>query len=277
MMIHNSIKKIGIIAGQGDLPGLLVTACKKHNIDVFGVVFEGQENQDIINAADHICVKLGHAGKAISALKKQNITDIVMIGRIMRPSFSQLIPDAKTAAFLAKNAFKPLGDDGLLKALRCFLEDEGFTLWGIHTFMPELLTPPGALTKTKPGKQDEADIHFGANIIRALGALDIGQSAVIQDGLVLGVEAIEGTDALINRCAPLKREGRKNSQGVVVKMSKPGQDEDLDLPTCGLKTLENIHKSGYAGIALEAGKTLLVHRDDVIAFADQHKLFIVGI
>jgi DUF1009 family protein len=144
---------------------------------------------------------------------------------------------------------------------------------GADSFVQELLTPEGMIGSIYPDKRAQGDIEIGARIARAIGALDIGQSVVIENGLVLGLEAIEGTDGLIARCASLKREEKG---GVLVKVKKPQQERRVDLPTIGVTTVEHCAQSGLAGIAIEAGASLIVNRREVVRRADALGLFVIG-
>ena len=270
----SSLQKLGIIAGGGSLPKMLADACSQKSIDVFIVGFEGQTDDALLDSHDHLKAKLGQVGKIIKAFKKQGITDLVMIGSIARPSFSELIPDLKAAKFLASHGLKAMGDSDLLSALRAFLEDEGFSLHGIQDFVPDLLTPEGVLTDAKPLKDDWIDIKHGVHTLVEMGKLDIGQAIIVQEGMVLGVEAIEGTSALIERCSSLKRKGRK---GALIKLCKPQQDTSLDLPTIGLKTIQAIYDAGFGGIAIHAQKSLISDKEELVSFANRHHLYIVGL
>ena len=197
-----------------------------------------------------------------------------MIGTIRRPSFKELIPDMRTTAFFTKIGVKALGDDGILRALIKEIEAEKMRVVGIHEVMNNILVRPGILGKVKPGKDDYVDIRRGVAAAFELGRLDIGQSVVVQQGLVLGVEAIEGTDELIKRCSAYKRKG---NGGVLVKLRKPQQDMRIDLPTIGTRTVENAKASGLNGLAVHAGNTLIVDEAEVIRAADKAGLFIIGI
>lgn len=145
---------------------------------------------------------------------------------------------------------------------------------GVHTIVPELLTPQGVLGCVKPGKTDWKDIERGSQVAHLLGKADVGQAVIVQQGLVLAVEGIEGTAALIKRTAPLKRKGKAP---VLIKMCKPTQDHRVDLPTIGEQTIQQAHQAGIKGIALQAGKTLIVDVDKTIALADKLNIFMVGI
>ena len=210
----------------------------------------------------------------MKTLKSHGIFDLVMIGSIRRPSFAELVPDFKTIEFFTKIGIKAIGDNDFLTALRKFLEAEGFRLHGIHKFADDLLAAEGVIGKYQPAQEDWVDINHGLEISSQLGAYDIGQAVVVQEGFVLGVEAVEGTDELIRRCKPLKRKGRG---GVLVKTCKPQQDKDLDLPTIGPQTVKLAAEAGLAGIAVYAGETLVIDPEEVAEIADRHKMFVVGL
>ena len=179
-----------------------------------------------------------------------------------------------TTAFFANIGTKALGDDGILRALVQELEHDGMVVRGVHEVMPELLVKEGVLGKHKPDKKALADIKRGVEVALELGRLDVGQAVVVQQGLVLGVEGIEGTDKLIQRCGDYRRKGEG---GVLVKLRKPQQDMRIDLPTIGTRTIENAKASGLRGIAVHAGNGLIVDESEVIKLANKEGLFIIGI
>ena len=157
----------------------------------------------------------------IKIFKDEKVQEVVMIGTIKRPSFFDLVPDLRTASFFAKVGAKSLGDDGILRALIKEIESEGIVVRGIHEVMPDLLIKQGVLGKIKPSKQAKLDLKRGIEVATALGKLDVGQAVVVQQGLVLGLEGIEGTAELLHRCKDYRRKG---SGGVLVKIRKPQQD-----------------------------------------------------
>ncbi len=268
-------RKLGIIAGGGTIPKMLIEYCQKQKRDFFVLAIVDNASQDLLNEnIPHTWIRLGQAGTGFKRLKEEKVQDVVMIGTIKRPSFKDLVPDLRTTAFFAKIGMKSLGDDGILRALVKELEHDGMVVKGVHEVMPELLVKNGVLTKHKPDKQALADIKRGAEVAWKLGELDVGQSVVVQQGLVLGMEGIEGTDKLIIRCGEYKRKGEG---GVLVKLRKPQQDMRIDLPTIGLKTLENAKNSGLRGVAVHAGNALIVDEKNVIDYANKEGLFIIGI
>lgn len=277
-MLDNNMdktKKLGIICGGGELPKKIINWCQKHNRPYFALAIKDNANEEYFTKdVNHKWIRIGQAGTGFKLLKDELVKEIVLIGTIKRPTISDLVPDLRTTAFFAKLGMKSLGDDGILRAVVKEIEQEQMKVVGIQEVMPEILAPKGVLTKQKPSKEDEQDIKRGIEVGFTLGRLDVGQSVVIQQGLVLGVEGIEGTDKLIIRCADYKRKGKSP---ILVKLRKPTQDMRVDLPTIGIKTIENAHKSGFSGIAIHEGNTLIVNQEEVVKLADKYKMFIKAI
>lgn len=269
-----AIKKLGVIAGAGGLPARLLHACDRMGIEVFVVGFEGQTSQDLFKGRNFMCTRLGAAGEIIDTLKAHQVRDLVLIGSIRRPSLAEMKPDMRTAKFFARIGLRALGDDGLLKALRQELEGEGFRLHGIQAFASNLVAEEGSIGRGRPQKEDWRDIERGLQVSQELGRLDIGQSVIVQEGIVLGVEGAEGTDELIRRCSAYRR---KNARGVLVKTCKPGQDEAIDLPTIGPETVQLCAEAGFSGIVIHAGCSLVLDPDKVAEVADKNGIFVVGL
>ena len=268
-------RKLGIIAGGGSLPKILIDYCKQNEIPYFVLAISGNAEKSYFDSSiNHAFIRIGQAGTGFQKFKDEHIQDVVMIGTIRRPTLADLVPDLRTTAFFAKIGFKSLGDDGILRALIKEIEVENWRVVGIHEIMPDILIKSGVLTKAKPDKQALADIKRGVEVGLKLGELDVGQSVVVQQGLVLGVEGIEGTDELIKRTAAYQRKG---DAAVLIKLRKPQQDMRIDLPTIGLQTIENAHKSGFKGLAVHAGNALIVDEKEVIKLADKYKMFLIGI
>lgn len=268
-------KKLGIVAGGGTLPQTLINHCLQNKRDFFVLAIENNADKAIFTSdIPHKWIRIGQAGTGFKLMHEQNVEEIVMIGTIHRPTLADLVPDLRTAAFFAKIGLKSVGDDGILRALINDIESENMRVVGIHEVIPDLLVKEGVLTKHKPDKQALADISRGVEVARELGKLDVGQAVIVQQGLVLGVEGIEGTDKLIERCGTYQRKG---VGGVLVKLRKPQQDMRIDLPTIGTKTIENLHSAGMRGIAIHAGNALIVNEAEVIALADKYSMFICGI
>ena len=273
--MENLQKKLGIIAGGGTLPHQLIEHCLAIGRSLFVLAVEGNASPDLTEEnVPHLWIRMGQAGTGLKKLIEEKVEELIMIGTIRRPSFKDLIPDFRTTAFFAKVGSKALGDDGLLRAVIKEIENEKIKVVGIQEVMPDLLAPSGVLTKKKPSKQDLIDIKRGVGASFELGKLDIGQSVIVQEGIVLGVEAIEGTDELIRRCVNYKRKG---SGGILVKLRKPQQDMRIDLPTIGKRTIDNAKQSGLNGVAVHAGNALIVDQKEVIDYANKQGMFIVGI
>jgi UDP-2,3-diacylglucosamine hydrolase len=267
--------RLGILAGAGELPLRVIEACRAIDRPVFVLAFEGSADAASVDGVPHAWIRLGAAGEGLQILRDHGVEELVMAGGVKRPSLLALRPDWRTAKFFARVGYRALGDDGLLKAVIHELEEvEGFRVVGADSILGEVLAPAGALGRHRPDEQAEADIALGFAAARALGALDIGQAAIVQQGLVLGVEAIEGTDALIARCAGLRRGG---PGGVLVKAVKPGQERRADLPTIGPRTVTAAAAAGLRGIAVEAGATIVLDRAALVEAADRAGLFVVGI
>ena len=272
---HNPERKLGIIAGGGELPHKVIEWCRKHSHPYYALAIEGNADKHIFTPdVAHEWIRIGQAGTGFKRFQEEGVKEIVLIGTIKRPTFAELVPDFRTAAFFAKLGAKALGDDGILRALVKEIENDGMKVVGIHEVVPDLLAHTGVLTKKKPDKEDEEDIRRGVEVATALGKLDVGQSVVIQQGLVLGLEGIEGTDKLIKRCAEYVRKGKKP---ILVKLRKQQQDMRIDLPTIGPKSIERAHESGLEGLAIHAGNGLIVDEEDTISLANKYRMFIIGV
>ena len=266
--------RLGIVAGGGRLPQRLVESCRAAGRDVFVLALEGAAEPETVRGVPHAWCRMGAAVTGLSLLRENNVTELVLAGSVRRPSLGTLRPDWRAAKLFARIGYRAIGDDGLLSAIVSELEREGFRVLGVDQFLDGELVTEGPLGAVQPSPQSEADIEHGLRIACALGALDIGQAVVVQQGLVLGVEAIEGTDELLRRCAGLRREGLG---AVLVKVGKPGQERRADRPTIGPRTVALAAEAGLAGIAVEAGATIILDRDEVISAADPAGLFVVGV
>jgi UDP-2,3-diacylglucosamine hydrolase len=266
--------RLGIIAGSGGLPRRLVESCRAVGRDIFVLALEGAAEPQTVEGVPHAWCRLGAAAQGLALLRENDVTELVLAGAVRRPSLAALRPDWRAAKLFARIGYRALGDDGLLSAVVDEFEREGFRVTAADRLLVSGLAAEGPLGRWRPDAQATADIEHGLRVARKLGALDIGQAVVVQQGLVLGVEAIEGTDALLQRCAVLRREG---PGGVLVKIEKPGQETRADRPTIGPRTITLAAESGLRGIAVEAGATIVLDRDQVAAAADRAGLFVVGV
>ena len=266
------VSRLGIVAGGGDVPGRILEACEKAGREVFILGLEGQADPETLDA--DAWIRLGEAGRGIELLRAAAVEELIMVGWVTRPSLRQLRPDLRTARFLAKIGKSALGDNSLLSAVTREMEREGFRVIAPEGILHDLLAIESQYGAHAPDQLALDDIDRGVAVARALGSLDIGQAVIVQQGHVLGVEAAEGTDALIERCGRLRLDGEG---GVLVKVAKLGQERRVDLPTVGPATVEIAAAAGLRGIAIEAGGTLVVDRDAVVSAADASGLFVIAI
>ena len=266
-------KKLGMIAGGGMMPVEIIHHCIRTGREIFVVGIEPYAKEEELKEAPHIFAKIGEAGKMLKALAKNNAHEVVLAGGVKRPSFRELIPDWEGAKIMARLAIKKMSDDNMFRAVIDEIERHGFKVVGIEEVVPDMMFSEGVYGKMKPTAEDMDDIRRGIKVAKALGAVDVGQAAVVQEGMVLAVEAIEGTDMMLSRAATVKKKGKAP---VMVKVLKPGQDKRVDLPAIGLQTIEQLKKYGIKGIAVEAGGILLIEREAVIRMANEAGIFIIG-
>lgn len=268
-----SQKIYGLIAGQGDLPTRLLSHFSNQGTPVYAVAFEGQTPEKTVANAPHIWVKLGTIAPILDYFKSNGVTHLIMAGAIRRPSLSELSLDWTGTKLLTRIGFKSLGDDGLLSAIITYLEEQGFCVVGADDILSDLTTARGILTTTEPTTEDLSDISRAITILQKLGEADVGQALVIQQGLILGLEAIEGTSTLIDRITDYSRPGRG---GILVKMAKPNQNLRVDLPTIGPETIQKAIDSGLVGVAVEASRSQIMNRPETLELANKHGIFVYG-
>ncbi len=264
---------LGILAGGGAAPRRLLQLLRQTGRPYFLICLQGQADDDLGTGEPHCWLPLGAGERAMQQLRAAGASELVFIGKVRRPSLFELRPDAFTLQKLAQIGFAALGDDGLLRGVSKIFADEGFRVVAIQDLFTQFLTPSGQLGRVAPSAQDMQDIARGAQVARQLGLVDVGQAVVVQHGMVLGVEAIEGTDALIARAGTLKRAG---GGGVLVKLCKPQQDRRLDLPAIGPDTMKAIAAAGLAGVAAEAGASLFLEPETALQLADAAGIFVLG-
>lgn len=266
---------IGILAGAGPLPLQVAEAARARGRNVFIVGFRDFVDTHGLAAFPHEIIRLAAAGEILRALRHHDCRELVLIGPVRRPAWRDLRPDVEGARILARLGRAIFsGDDGLLGALVRVLGEEGFLVRGAHEFLDHATGHGGVLGRVAPDEQARRDMARGVEVLRAMAALDIGQGCVVQGGLVLAVEALEGTDAMLGRCGALMQAG---SGGVLVKMPKMGQDLRADMPTIGPQTLENAARNGLRGVAFQPGVTLMTDPGRCVALADRYGLFLYGL
>jgi len=266
------MQKVGLIAGNGTFPIIFARAAKQKGIQVIAVAHEGETLPELAQWVDGIFwIKVGQLGKLISIFKEQDVKDVMMVGGIKKTHlFGGALPDLRGITFFAKMIHKK--DDSILRAVADELESEGIMVRESTRYLESILAPEGVLTKRKPSKEEKKDIEFGWQMAKDIGKLDIGQTVLVKDQAVLAVEAIEGTDEAI------RRGGRLCGQGaVVVKVCKPRQDLRFDLPAIGTQTIKTMEEVQASCLAIEAGKTIIIDRDDVVHDANKAGIAIVAI
>lgn len=269
------MKKLGIIAGGGSLPREVILACQKQRRPFFVLALKGFCNPDLLPSDVPVkWVRLGGAGAIEKTLRAERVSEIVLIGSVRRPSVWEIYPDWVAFKFMMRVLMRASGDDGLLRAIIHEIEQRGFQVVGAHEVLPSLILGAGVLGAVQPTSGDVRDCVRGFEVAKLLGQADVGQSVVVQQGLVLAVEGIEGTDALIKRSKALRRRG---AGGVLVKVKKPQQEERVDLPTIGPQTVAEVHAAGLRCIAAEAGAALFAKPQETIRLADQLGVCIMGI
>ncbi|MDC0216594.1 UDP-2,3-diacylglucosamine diphosphatase LpxI [Pelagibacteraceae bacterium] len=265
------MNNIGIIAGGGQLPIAIGRNLIKKNFNICFFVIEEFFNTKHYKDLDVIIINLNSAKNIINSLKSRNIDSIIMVGNINRPSLTDLSFDYQTFK-LAKNLLlNKTGDDDLLVSIKKYFIDNNFRYFDWKKYCPELFANKDILTQIKPSNRAKENLQKALSIFRSFGEIDVGQSIIIQNKIVLGLEAVEGTDNLITRCKDYKKSG---DRGVLVKFSKYNQSNILDIPTIGENTIKLLKDCDYEGLYLEKNKCLIINKEKTIALADQYKIFI---
>jgi len=272
---------LGLIAGGGELPRAVAMAARKAGRTVFVVPLVGSVTEDWVQDFPHEFLSPGEPGRIIKALKGAGVAEVLLAGKVDRPKFQDLKLDAKGVLLLPKAiAAAKKGDDALLRFIVGICEDEGLTAISVAQAAPALVAEEGVLGAVVPDAEHRADIERAFKIVHAWGALDVGQAAVVCEGLPLSVEAAEGTDAMLLRIPGLRESLRGTAdkkRGVLAKALKPLQDAKTDMPVVGVQTVKNAAAAFLAGIAVEAGAALILDKQAVAAEADRLGLFVVGV
>jgi len=262
---------IGLIAGNGPLPALFAREALAQGLSVVAVGHEGETSPGLEGlVASMDWVRVGQIDALIRILRGRGVTETVMLGGIdKKRAIKGLSLDERAQRLLRELASR--GDDRLLSALARELELEGIQVRGLREFVSGWIAPGGLMSARRPTSRELLDLKVGIKVLTHLGPLDIGQTVVVKEGVVLAVEAVEGTDQTITRGAQLGGAG-----SVVIKGSKPTQDLRFDLPTVGPGTLDTMSSCGATLLAVEAGCTLMVERDEMLSAADELGITILG-
>lgn len=272
--------RLAIVAGGGDLPRRLAEHAQRSGRNPFVVGLRGFVDEALMAEYGGPEVSVGELGRLMQLMRKAGCEEMVFAGSLKRPDFSTLKLDLKGVQSLPKIlAAAKKGDDALLRAVMDIFADAGFRIIGADDVLDDLRVGPGPIGKLSPTAEHWPDIRRAAEVARISGSLEVGQGAISCAGLILAVEAAEGTDRMLARIPDLIAEIRGTPEarrGVLVKRPKPQQERRIDLPTIGVATVEGAAKAGLAGIAVEAGAALVVDREKVAAAADAAGLFIYG-
>ncbi len=265
-------KKIGLIAGDGELPVKLSRTAKNCGFEVVAISLAPNNRRLLSN----YCSKIypygpGEIQKILDTLANENITQVSFIGKVHKGLLLRN-PRLDSMAITLLKTMKKLNDDAIMLGVVDALNKRNVSVLDQTIFLKELLVAKGVLGKYEPNEHQKLDIEYGFTTAKDMGGLDIGQSVVVQDKMILAVEAIEGTDRAIERGCRLG-----NSGTVVVKVSKPNQDLRFDIPTVGLNTLKTMKKFGGKVLAIEAEKTFIVQKEEMIKFADKHKMVFIAV
>jgi len=266
------MNKLGLIAGNGNFPRLFAENARRLGYSVTAVAHKEETDPTLENVVDHFYwIALGQLGKLIEILRAEGITKAVMIGGVKKTHlFSKVRPDIRGLSLLKR----VLGheDDILLRAIAEELEGEGIQIIESTFGLTDVLAEEGVLTSRKPKDSEKADISYGWDIVREIGRMDIGQCIVVKDGVVVGVETVEGTDITIERGGRLAQSGAS-----VIKRSKPQQDLRFDLPTVGPTTVAVMKKVGATALALEAGKCVMLDKATMLRDANKAGISVIGL
>lgn len=266
------MKKLGLIAGTGELPIAIAVEAKAQGYSVIAIGLDPLADKSLSSYVDEIkWVNVGKFGKILDALKKYDIKEAVMAGKVSKTLLykSKITPDLRAVKLLF--SLKDRRDDSILLAITDELKKEGIHLLDITRFSSNILTPEGVLTKNKPTDEEWNDIEFGWKIAKEMGRLDIGQTVVVKNQAVMAVEAIEGTDEAIRRGGELAGKG-----AVVVKVSKPKQDMRFDVPVVGLSTIKAMAEVSAKVLSVESNKCIILNKDKIIEESKKAGISIVG-
>jgi len=267
---------LGLIAGNGTFPFLILRAARQLGHEVVVVAVEGEAFPELetlgreLGGVQFHWIALGHLGKCIKILTQAGVTRAIMAGQVKHTKlFGGVLPDLTLLSVLAR--LKSKNTDALIAAIADVLQDKGITLMDSTEFLADLLAPPGVLTRVKPTESMLADFAFAYAVADTVAGLDIGQTIIVKDRAVVAVEAMEGTDAAITRAGELAGAGTR-----VVKVAKPSQDMRFDVPVVGVATIRVMQAAGADALSIDAGKTLILDGPAFLAAAHEAGVVVVG-
>lgn len=275
MQDNKNLPPLAIFAGRGQLPQILINDCLKKNRQFIVFLLNGEKYDIDYSQFNPTTVSYGEVEKFLRIINQNNIKQLIFIGAVNKPNFSSLKVDKTGAKLLAKIiANKILGDDAVLRTVVNFFEKQGLKILRIDEILDCIISKPSIITKKQPSPSNLDDIEIGVKAIRHFSKFDVGQSVVVSQKQIIAVEALEGTDAMIERCKNFQTEFTQ--QAVLIKLKKTQQTAKADLPTIGVKTIEKCFESEITGIAIEVNHTLILDKEAVIKKADELGIFIIA-
>src|SRR5262245_23415474 len=265
--------RYGLIAGNGRFPILALEGARRLGYEVTVIAIQEEASKEVERLADRWhWISLGQLSKLIDICKKEGITEVMMCGQVKHAKiFSSIVPDWRLVKLLASLPTK--NTDGLIGGVRKILEDEGIQLRDSTLLLKPLLATSGPMTKRKPNKEEMVDVEYGRRVANALAGFDVGQSVAICERACVAVEAMEGTDAMLRRAAQLVN-GRRLA---LVKVARRREHLLFDVPVIGLDTVPVLRETGTTAVAVEAGRTLLLDKEGLLAAADDAGIAIIGL
>lgn len=268
----NKMQKIAVIAGEGDLPLEIVKKCQDKRVET--LILRASDENFKLSHEEHLAIDFNNLANTIELLKKNEFENLVFAGRVSHSLLFDKYHDLRILTPDTADKVSSLGDNSYFSGIVKFVENIGFKVIGVHEILEDSLASKGVLSAIKPSVEQEKDAYLGFDIAKKISDFDIGQALVIDDGFILGIEAIEGTDNLIKRCKDFKSPTRS---GVLVKIKKNNQENKIDMPVIGQHTMKEVFDANLAGIALEAGSCILIDKMKTINTANKLGIFILGI
>jgi DUF1009 family protein len=266
------VKKLGLIAGNGIFPLIFATEARREGYHIIAVAHRGETHNEIEKIVAAVTwIYVGQLGKIIRTFHRAGVTQAVMAGGIRKVKlFGNFRPDLRGASFLAR--LKSREDDALLRGIAAELESEGIKVLESTLCLGQIMPHEGVLTKRRPSVKQMEDVRLGYAVAKEIGRLGVGQTVVVKDRVIVAVEAVEGTDAAIQRGGALAKSGC-----VVVKVSKPQQDLRFDVPAVGVQTIRTMHQCGAVVLAVEADKTIFLEQNELLSEADSLGVAVVAV
>lgn len=266
------MERFGLIAGNGQFPFLVLRAARRQGHELVVAAIKEEAFAELEGEARSLrWLSIADLSGLIDWFKKEGVTKAIMAGQVKHKIiFSSIKPDWRLLKLLT--SLKHKNTDALIGGVARVLSEEGIDLIDSTFFLKDLIPQPGVLTRRKPNSEEQADIEYGRGIAKVIAGMDLGQCVVVRNCACIAIEAMEGTDAVIRRAGELSRGGRMT----VVKVSKPNQDMRFDVPVVGKATIQLMAESNASALALDAGKTLLIDRDELLALANEKDISIVA-